>query len=223
MFATILKKFTKFTLATVLSFIAIVSTGYVSHAQSDLSVLSPCLPLPQNGATALAPLPRSFTLIAKVANPQPNNTGKRAVKEFMLLNTKVKGEKGFSPETTLIGIDTNQQCFNYEPLLPPFIHLTKYMPQEQARNLALQKYRWIMKQPEGKAYIQSILFVESIDYTNIKREDGRNAYVPDATYLVAEEAWALKQLGFKIPREIAIFPTQKIWQFPNDKPIRFIQ
>jgi hypothetical protein len=220
----ILRSVTRFTFICFFSLFLLVITSYVVHAESDISTIKKCLPLRENGVTALAPLARSFTIIAKAQNNQ--NTGKRQIKEFFLLNSRVKGEKNIFPlETTLIGVDTNNVCFNYEPLLPPAIHLNKFMSQETARNLALQKYQWILKQPGGKAYIQSKLKVESVDYTSIRRDnsEGRNIYVPDATYLIAEEAWALKKLGFSIPKEVAIYPVaKKIWTFPNDQPINFI-
>lgn len=151
-----------------------------------------------------------FDVAGRVNNPNPQVTGKRPMQEFYLLDvlSPWEGEHDL-PWQTLIGVDTNGQCFGYIGQNAMNVTLTAYMPVDLANAIAFQKFSHLLMHPNGKAWIEALLKVETID------EDSKVPSSPEPTWLAPEDAWALQKLGYQIPAEARILETLTPYQFDS--------
>jgi hypothetical protein len=125
-------------------------------------------------------------IVAQMSNPQPQVTGDRAMKSFTLLEMPHHWQK-------LVGIDQQEQCFDYIEHQTNYVTLSAFMPIELATDLVEQRWAKLSER-----------VVESSIAASVQN--------PDA-WLAPEDALALHRLGFQIPAMAKVLPTLSTYQF----------
>jgi hypothetical protein len=126
------------------------------------------------------------TLVAQVNNPQPQITGDRPMRSFILLEMPGNWQK-------LVGTDVDGGCFDYIERKTPYVTLTAFMPVNLATDLVTQ--RWSQ---------QSSISIQS--------QISASTHNP-SVWLAPEDALALYHLGYEIPNTAQVLPALNPYQF----------
>ncbi len=125
-------------------------------------------------------------VVAQISNSQPQATGDRPMKSFTLLEMPNHWQK-------LVGIDQQDQCFDYVERETNYVTLSAFMPIELATNLVTQRWSKLSERSVESSIAASI-------------------HNPD-TWLAPEDALALHHLGYQIPAMAKVLPTLSPYQF----------
>jgi hypothetical protein len=151
--------------------------------------LRSCLPL-----SPVKNLQYQYKVMGTVDNPNPAVTSDRPMKSFSLV--EVINPLGVDSYTSVIGVDTSNQCFNYVQHLVKNLTLTAFMPQAQAIELSRQKYQTLAKEPGGQQRIA--LLLKATEY---------------GMPLAAEDLVALKDLAYAVPDSTKVLAASNIYKF----------
>ncbi len=125
-------------------------------------------------------------VVAEISNPQPQVTGDRSMKSFVLLEMPNHWQK-------LVGVDQQGQCFDYVERPTNYVTLSAFMPIELATDLVTQRWSKL----SARSVTSSI--AASTSNPNI--------------WLAPEDALALHRLGYQIPAMAKVLPTLSPYQF----------
>jgi hypothetical protein len=163
-----------------------MSLRYFLYCWLSIGTACLCLVITGQPTTALpACLPKA-PIVAQVNNPQPQMTGDRAMQSFYLQEMPTGWQK-------LVGIDTNDRCFDYVGRKTPYVTLTAFMTIDLATALARQRWE-LAGVDRQRAYIAA------------------SVRDPDV-WLMPEEALAFRQIGHVIPIQSKVLPALSPYQF----------
>lgn len=150
--------------------------------------LRSCLPL-----SPVKNLQYQYKVMGTVDNANPAVTGDRPMKSFSLV--EIINPLGVDSYTSVIGVNTSNQCFSYVQHPVKELTLTAFMPQSLAIELSKQKYQALAKEPGGQQHIALIL--KSTEY---------------GISLASEDLVALKDLAYAIPETAQVLATLTPYQ-----------
>jgi hypothetical protein len=180
-------------LFALIAAIGLIFSPQLANTNSALATvptqLRSCLPL-----SPVKNLQYQYKMMGTVDNPDPAVTGDRPMKSFSLV--EIINPLGVDSYTSVIGVDTNNKCFNYVQHPVTKLTLTAYMPQSLAIELSKQKYQNLSKEPGGQQHIA--LLLKATEY---------------GMPLAAEDLVALKDLAYLVPDSTKVLAASNIYKF----------